>query len=286
VPKPAIPFWAAYEVALAAVSDLEEWREKPAMEAVTWLKNRPWAKRDAAANMGSEIHAIVEKMLGGADYSVEAEVDGYVRAARSWMAECGPEPIWMERTLFNETHLHAGTADLLCRFKAYPELGLTLVDYKTGKGLWPDMAVQVVGGYSLGGEYTLDSDQREIAWSVPKTSAILHLKGDGTYELRPIPHDVAHRRCFLAALEIRRWEASKVGIGDPLPRETSWTLDLIKNRISAMTTEQRLELSALCIEAGIRAPLPNMTDDELEKTFAIIQLYEMRSEEDESKQSV
>ena len=68
LPKEAIPRWAAKEVAEYAVSYSEQWLGLPAHEAVDLLKGYPWRYRDRKAATGSEVHAVMEKMLAGEEF--------------------------------------------------------------------------------------------------------------------------------------------------------------------------------------------------------------------------
>ena len=134
-------------------------------------------------------------------------MEPWIAGLRSFIADTGPIPEMMERPVYNEDKLHAGTPDYVGRLQAFPELGRVLLDWKTGKSLYTDMGVQVVGGYGLGGQYFLDRDNHEVEWRPPDSAALVHLTPKGTYRIVPIPMDKRFRRAFLAALEIRQWEA-------------------------------------------------------------------------------
>lgn len=293
LPKYAIPHWAARTVAEYAVCYMGSWRDLPAMDALDLLAGIPWKTRDRAGARGNEVHAVIEAILSGERYEVEATVEPWIASARSFIDDFHPEPELMEFTGYAEKTLTAGTADFVGRLRRAPELGRVLVDWKTSKGIFPDMGVQVVGGYAFGFEYLLDDDYRETGWSVPDSCAIVHLTPEG-YEVRPVSMDRVYRRAFLAALEIRKWEAD-AKIGDPLPRPPEpssapdtrsrvdsspaheWDLVWLRSRIKELELDDQLELSAECNRRGIRTRAADMTVDDVDNLSALISEVERRA---------
>ena len=287
LPKEAIPRWAAKSVATYAVERLVDWRELPAYEAVDLLKRVPWQERDRAAARGSEIHSIIEKMINGVPFEVERAIEGWVDAAGRFVEQVRPEPALMETTVFNEKHFTAGTFDYRGRLRAFPELGDCLIDWKTGRGVYNDMAVQIVGGYALGADYYINSAGVEIEWKPPDSAAIVHLTDKG-FKIYPIPMHHGFRRAFLAALEIRKWEEEGPKLGsvlevrarlDELPGEPSLNLVWLQQKVAGLSTARKLEVSLQCRELGIPTKASQMTHEDIEKVIALINLYEMTEEE-------
>lgn len=306
LPKEGLKFWAANTVAAFAVDNLERWNGLPREDAIGLLKRSPWNTRDRAAAKGTTVHAVIDGMLAGLEYEVEASVEPWIASARAFVDETGPEPEMTETTMYNERHLFAGTFDFLGRLKAFPELGRVLIDWKTGKDVYPDMAAQVVGGYAMGAEYTVDAHDLEAEWRRPDSAAVVHLSASG-YQLRPIPMDDRHRRVFLAALEVRKWEAEAPAMGPPLkvramaaakmarseppppapdPHQERFEaayngaeLAYLKRSIGMLSAEKRQKLSAHAEELGlpIRAA-STMTADQFDQMRGLITLYEMSSE--------
>ena len=284
LPKEAIPRWAAKTVAEYAVSYVNQWTELPAWEALDLLKNVPWRNRDRAAARGTEVHKVIEGLIQGLEYDVEAELEPWINAARAFVESARPEPEAMERTVYNERHLHAGTFDFLGRLRQFPELGRVLIDWKTSKGIYPDMGVQVVGGYALGGEYALDEAGKEVDWVRPDSAAVVHLTERG-YEIRPVPMDQIFRRAFLAALEIRKWQTDGPKIGPALvpvdPGQERFELAYLqaelvqlKSRIRALDPSVGLVLHTWCNQQNIPTKLSELDTEQYDLLLGVVRLAE------------
>ena len=179
----------------------------------------------------------------------------------------------------------AGTIDFYGRLDAAPELGRVLIDWKTSRGIYEDMAVQLVGGYSYM-DYALDNEGHEIEFQRPDSALIVHLTPEG-YAIRPVPIDKSLRRAFLGAAEIRKWEDIGPQIGPPYQLKldmdgpalgdmpSNAELDHIKSRLRGLTSEQQLAVSAQCVELGITTKLKEMTVTDADRLLGLIGLYEM-----------
>jgi hypothetical protein len=259
---------------------------------VQWLKETPDRLRDRGAARGTTIHAVIDNLIQGRSYEIEAEAEPWVMAATRFVQEARPRAERTEGSIYSERTLTAGTFDFLGRLDNAPELGRVLIDWKTNKsGVYADMAVQLVGGYALGAEYLLDDEANEHEWKVPDTALIVHLTQDG-YTVRPVPLDKTLRRAFLGALEIRKWEqdAYKSGEGYILPPyqlrldldgphlselPTNAEVEHARSRLRGLTSEQQLALSSQCTELGISTKLKQMTATDLDRLIGLIKLYEM-----------
>src|SRR5215472_732107 len=250
MPKEGLKYWAANTVATYAIANLDAWRGLPANDAYDLLRKTPWTTRDRAAATGSEVHAVLERMLAGEAYEVEASVEPWIAGLWRFVNECHPKPALLEATCFNESRLYAGTCDFAGILEAFPELGYLLLDWKTGKDLYDDMAVQVCGGYGHA-EYYLDDDYREQEWRKPANTGLVHLRPDGSYQIKLIPNHDNHRRAFLACMEIRRYEREGPKLSPPLEVEESFNLVWIRQKVAAMSTAAKLELSHMFLELGI-----------------------------------
>jgi hypothetical protein len=278
LPKYGIPYWAANTVAEYAVSYMENWSGLPAMDAYEHLRKVPWRTRDRAAAKGTEVHAVVEHLIRGEGYGVEAEVLPWVEAAQLAVRELAPRPVMMEATCFNERHRFAGTCDFVGYLDAFPEFGLTIIDWKTGKDIYPDMGVQVVGGYALGADYIVDANDREIEWEIPKTALLCHLTAQG-YQLHQVPMDPAFRRAFLAALEIRKWEKDGPKVGRPFRAPEGWNLVYLRQLIQGLDHDRALQVSTTCQELGIPTRPAQMTPQHIEQVIGLIKLLDMQDEQ-------
>jgi hypothetical protein len=225
-------------------------------------------------------------MLHGRSYEVESLVEPWVAAAMKFVHEARPRAERTETSVYDERTLCAGTFDFLGRLDNAPELGRCLIDWKTGKGIYEDMAVQLVGGYLFGSEYILDDDAHEIEWREPDSALIVHFTQDG-YTIRQVPKDKQLRRAFLGALEIRKWEDEGKQISEPyqlrldldgpalgsLPSDAE--LAHVRSRLQSLNAEQQLALSAQCVELGITTKLKQMKATDVDRLLGLIGLYEM-----------
>ena len=288
LPAEGLKYWAATEVANYAVLSYADWRDLPGHEALKKLARVPWAIRDEAGVKGSEVHRIMEKMLAGEDFTLEAQVDPKIAAAAAFVRDCRPEPELTETTIFNEKHGYAGTFDFLGRLGAYPHLGRVLIDWKTSKGVHRDYGAQLAA-YAHA-DYWMDADGTEQAWTPPDRQLIVHLTPDG-YRLHPIPEHPGYYRAFLAALELRKWERFVPGVDDALEPPEPPAVDedqerfeaahlagqvkWLKGRIKELGPEVALVLSARCVDDGIPTKTAAMTIEDADKLLSLVRLAEV-----------
>jgi hypothetical protein len=301
LPKEALLYWYARSTAQEAVDQLVQWGAKPAYEAIEqlykllsapvdetidYLKGAPTRQRDTGADRGTTVHAVIDNILQGKSYEVEALVEPWVAAAIKFVQEARPRVERSETTTYDERTLCAGTFDFLGRLDSAPELGRVLIDWKTSKGVYLDQAVQLVGGYLYGSEYILDDDGKELEWREPDTALIVHLTPDG-YAIRPVAKDRTLRRAFLGALEIRKWEEGGQPIGEPYQLQlnldgpsfdrmpTDSELSELRSRLRLLTTEKQLAISNHAREISIETNMKRMTVDDFDRLKGLLSLYEM-----------
>lgn len=134
----------------------------PGSTTVCGVLNKPalviWANRlglegidstkytDKAANIGTLIHEMVEKHITGGevDYSDYTEfekkmaVNGYNKYLE-WEKGHKIEPIFNEKKFVSEKHRYGGTLDFYCKLDGK----YTLIDFKSGKGIYNEHFLQV-----------------------------------------------------------------------------------------------------------------------------------------------
>lgn len=108
---------------------------------VDGAKNAHRRTKDSAADMGTFIHNYIEAFVRGEE--PEAPINPKLRKVvdkfHEWWDETKPEVLKPERMLCSPTHMLAGTADLVCKIDGK----LTIVDWKTGSGIYPEMFLQL-----------------------------------------------------------------------------------------------------------------------------------------------
>lgn len=147
--KPALVPWAArcaaeyFEKNLKAGVPLDE------VEIQHLVKEAKWAHRnrkDGAADMGTFVHDWVEKYVTGDPQSepVNPQLRKATKAFVKWYEATNIEPLSSEQKLCSPTLMLAGTVDFIGKVDGK----LTIIDWKTGSGIYPEMFLQM-GAYVL-----------------------------------------------------------------------------------------------------------------------------------------
>jgi predicted RecB family nuclease len=133
IDKPALRYWFGQEVFYAMVGN-PALNEKEALAA-------PYQKSRAAMDVGSLVHSIVEayKTTGQQIDTIPDDYKGYATAFYKFMDEVKPDIIEQEKTVFDKENRVAGTLDM------YAKIGdsLYVLDVKTGKGIYPEVELQL-----------------------------------------------------------------------------------------------------------------------------------------------
>jgi len=175
----ALHNWALSRVVTRATEDisglntiLAEGGPDAIKEAKRWLRAAATEERDRAADLGTRAHDACAS--GKEPGEVAADVAPFVRQFRNWIDDEGIEIIAMEKQVWNLTLGYAGTFDLLCRRR---DGKVYLVDLKTGKGTYPEHALQAVA-YAMadfiGEDDVIDQTMTDLLMAVDGLS-ILHL---------------------------------------------------------------------------------------------------------------
>lgn len=199
--KPALPRWAAIEVAKSAYKMRHALAEMDEAEAVDMLKGSPWSTANRAATRGSSVHDLLEVLTsGGSGFDLSGEASAYQPQITAFLAEHEVEPWYTEVTVFGEDY--AGTADFVGLLDGVP----VVMDYKTGKKkLYDDVALQLS---ALRYAEVLVTDDGEVL-PMPDTAAGVGvlIKPDG-YEIREVGDPEFAFEAFLSLLQVRRWQTS------------------------------------------------------------------------------
>jgi len=107
--------------------------------------------RDRAADAGTIAHAMIEADWSGRPYDTSALNAEAVKKAEhaflayvEWKEQTKLQVVHSELSLVSKVHRFGGTIDCVM-----VNGRLRLGDYKTSNGIYPDMLIQVAGGYSL-----------------------------------------------------------------------------------------------------------------------------------------
>lgn len=150
------------------------------------LEGIPYAQRDAAANRGTEIHALAEQLAHGRQVDVPDEIAGHVEACVRFLDEWEPRFVVSEVVVAHRTIGYAGTADGVADFPTLSQRAL--IDWKSGKNAYSETALQLAAYRHA--ELWLDDDGAEHPMTELGVQAtyIVHLRADG-YSLLPVVSD-------------------------------------------------------------------------------------------------
>lgn len=204
LPSPGLVGWAARTVAEYAhdidPSTLDILRTMGRDAFVNNLKGFPNYMRDSAAQRGTEIHDLLVPLSQGIEVDVPDHLAGYVESCVAFLDEWRIKPILTEVVVANRTHKYAGTLDVVA---ALPDARVVLFDYKTGKNIYPEVALQLAAYRHA--EIYVGADGRE-QWmeDVGITAGYaVHIREDG-YEVIPAETGKDVFGAFLKVAEVAR----------------------------------------------------------------------------------
>lgn len=206
--KPALISWAARTVAEEAVDRVvalvKRSRTDPA-GAVKWLAGSPYAKRDAAAKLGSDVHGVAERHALGVDIGEQpADVLAMVEQYLAFRADYQPTYEATELTVAHRGLRYAGTLDAVV---VLPDGRRLCIDYKTSStrdvaSCYPEFALQLAA-YRYAETGWLD-DGTEVKVPEVDGCAVLNLRPNG-YALIEVDAGPATFAAFCHALALAQW---------------------------------------------------------------------------------
>lgn len=149
LPKPFLKYWASKVVAEKAVEHLGEvvsisLRDPGA--AIDFLKRSPDRFTAAAADNGTEVHGIFETLARGETLGrVHPDMKPYIDVFSGFEKQFKPEFLFLEETVWSETHGYAGSFDFIARVTdpGTSEEMTVVGDWKTTRsGVHTEVALQ------------------------------------------------------------------------------------------------------------------------------------------------
>lgn len=202
-PKPALVNWAAGAAASAAVDRWDELAALPVSERLAILKAAPNDARDRAALRGQEIHHLAWQLVTGEEVAVPEDHRGPVEAAARFMDAHHLEAIVREAPVLNVSHRWAGTLDLVARINGT----VWLLDWKTGKGVYDEAALQL-SAYAHAEHYQDEAGDLQ-PWHRPDRCGVVHLTADSA-ELFPVDAGDETYLAFRYIAQVAAW-SGRVG---------------------------------------------------------------------------
>lgn len=206
IAKPALVNWAAKEVATFAVENTESWlalaNTGQREAAIDLLKRSPYRTKTKAADLGSAVHKAVEAHTLGQPVVVDwpEDVAPFMAQFEGFYRESSPEFLLSEATVYNRSQAYAGTLDMIVRL---PDGQVWIIDVKTGKGIYPEVALQLAA-YAKA-EFIGMPDGSEAPMPKIDRAGALHLRPEG-WELVEARIDDAIYNSFLYCREMFRWQ--------------------------------------------------------------------------------
>lgn len=230
LPKPALINWAANSTAEYAIDHWDELLTLDPSKRMKKLQGARYEERDAAANRGTQVHDLAEKLARGEEIEVPDPIAGHVESYVQFLDEFNPKPILIEATVYSNKHGYAGTLDAIFEF---PSLGKTLLcDIKTNRsGIFGETAAQLAG-YRYADCY-LDGDGDEQPMPVVDGCAAIHVRADG-YDLIPVTAGPQQHRDLLYAAQVKRF--------------IDESRDLVGNAVTPPNRMKRRRLEAIDIQ--------------------------------------
>lgn len=197
LPKPGLIKWAASATAGYAVDHWDELTPLGPSEKLKRLDQARYEDRDQAANRGTEVHKLAQRLVRGEEIDVPDELAGHVQAYIAFLDDYDVEPEVVEGVCFNRRHRYGGTFDLLATLTHRPSvLTRWLLDIKTNRnGPYGDNAFQLAG-YRHAEFYLHPDTGAEVPMPTVARTGVVWVRGDG-YDLVPFDTGPAVFREFL-----------------------------------------------------------------------------------------
>lgn len=204
LPKPFLVPWASKMVAEFAVDNLgavSALSGNDRQAAVDLLKNAPRRNTNTAADAGTDVHDIYDRLAKGEDIGrVHPDLDPYVRNFCEFVDEFEPEFTFTEETVWSEAHDYAGSFDVYATIQGEQVFG----DWKTTRsGVYPEVALQLAAYRHA--DYILRPDGSTIP-NPPSTGGfVLHTRPEG-WSLVPVTCEQEQFETFLTLRSIFNWD--------------------------------------------------------------------------------
>ncbi|MFJ9207487.1 hypothetical protein [Streptomyces sp. NPDC102264] len=225
LPKPFLVWWAARMTAEAAVSNLPavaSIAERDEAGAVDYLRNAHSRYTKLRARIGSEAHDLFERMIRGeAIGRVHPDLEPYRQGFSEFLDTVRPELVRAEDIAWSDSHEYAGSFDAILRVRLGKdgkpdhqagEWHTLIVDWKTSKSTYPDVALQM-SAYAHADKIIAPDGTSE---PMPEFdgAAVLHITPDG-WAFKPVRIDQEVFDIFLTLRKVFTWdrEISKTVLG-------------------------------------------------------------------------
>lgn len=232
LPKPALLNWAGDATAEYAVDNWDALSKLPLSERLKKIKGGRYEKRDAAANRGTQVHKLAERLIAGERVTIPDALTGYVEACVAFLNDFDLRAVHVEAVVYSETRRHVGTLDIIgdVLLPDMPEYDYIprrddgysrgLLDWKTSRsGIFGDVALQLAPYRHS--EFLILPDGDVIDMPEVDFCAGIHLRPDG-YTCVPLNCDDDTYRDFLYVAQVARIvDGLRDLVGEPIVPPTA-----------------------------------------------------------------
>ena len=243
LPKKALINWSANATAEYAIDNWDDLAKLPPSERLKKLKGGRYEAKDQAANRGTQVHKMGERLIAGEQVVVPDLIRPYVDSYVRFMDEFQLRARHIEALVYSETHRYVGTLDifgdiLLPDMPEYEHLprdedGFVcdcLIDAKTNRsGIFGETALQLAG-YRYAEFMQPDPHDPDTAFDMPDVTwtGAVWIRPDG-YSLVPVEASEDEHRSLLYARQVGIFDAgARDLIGEPIEPPTASTYRLVR----------------------------------------------------------
>lgn len=233
VPKPALINWSATATAEYAVDHWDELAKLGPAAKLSKLGKARYEVRDAAANRGTQVHALAERLVHGEQVTVPDELAGHVQSYVAFLDEFDVQPVLVEKSVYSSAHRYCGTFDLIADIidPIDGDRRRALLDIKTNRsGVFGETALQLAAYRYADVWVNEDPDEDEPAEDVmPEVdfTGVVWVRADG-YDLVPVEAGEAQHRAFLYVQQVAQFMGtSRELVGEPIISPTTTTYRLV-----------------------------------------------------------
>ena len=204
LPKPALITWSANSTAEYAIDNWDKLGSLSSSARLKELQGARWAVKDAAANKGTAVHALAEKLVAGEEVDVPDELVGYAESYARFLDDFHVEPVHVEFSVVSYRWGYSGTADLIANVLHLGQKRKLLIDLKTNRsGIFGETGLQLAA-YRYA-DVLVTGDEEEPMPEVDGCAAV-HIRPDGC-DLVPVIAEEPQHKQFLYTAKVA--EASK-----------------------------------------------------------------------------
>lgn len=216
IPKPFLGPWNAKLTAETAIDNIGQMVSLAMSDrqgAIDFLKGAPRRFTAGAADVGTEVHNMFERIARGESVGrVHPDYEPYVRHIEDFNERYQPEYLFLEETVWSNTHRYAGSFDFMAVIEGETVMG----DVKTTRsGVHEEVALQL-SAYAFADRIVTQGGTEHELPDI-HAGAVVHLRPEG-WKLVPARVDEEVFNAFLVCRQMFDLvkETLDTVIGDPV----------------------------------------------------------------------